>query len=57
MVNNETVAIINKAEAEIVGFFTLTTKDNYSRYFVSNDVFGLIGLEIVKLYETLYGQA
>lgn len=57
LVNNETVAIFKKNTNEIVGYFSINTKDNNKRYFQANDTFGLIGLEIVKLYEQLDKQA
>ena len=55
IVNNETVAIINKSNSKIMGYFTLVTKDNPYRYFKVNDVFGLIGLELTDLYEQYNG--
>jgi Beta-lactamase enzyme family len=54
IVNNEVVAIINKKTLEILGFFSLFTKDIVKRKFLSNDTLGLIGLEIVNLYEQLF---
>jgi beta-lactamase class A len=51
--NNENAAIINKSNQEVYGYFSLFTQDNTKRYFQSNDTFGLIGLEIAKLYEQL----
>jgi hypothetical protein len=51
--NNENAAIINKSTNEIYGYFAISTKDNKKRYFQTNDTIGLIGLEIVKLYEQL----
>lgn len=57
IVNNESVAIINKNTLEICGYFSIYTKDNKERYYQTNDVFGLIGIEIVSLYEQLAEQA
>ncbi|MFN8300342.1 MAG: serine hydrolase [Chitinophagales bacterium] len=57
LVNNETVAIFKKYPSKIVGYFSINTKDNNKRYFQANDTFGLIGIEIVKLYEQLGKQA
>jgi hypothetical protein len=54
IVNNENIAIIHKETNKIYGYFAINTKDNKKRYFQSNDTIGLIGLEIVKLYEKLY---
>lgn len=53
IVNNENVAIIHKETKKTVGYFAINTKDNEKRYFQTNDTIGLIGLEIVKLYEQL----
>lgn len=52
-VNSETAAIIDKQNNSIKGYFTVSTKENRKRNFISNDVIALIGLEIVKLYEQL----
>lgn len=51
--NNETVSIIRKSDQIIVGYFTINTKNNKVRYQQSNDILGLIGLEIANLYEQL----
>lgn len=51
--NSETAAIINKRNNEIKGYFTIITKGNRLRNFISNDIISLVGLEIVKLYEHL----
>jgi hypothetical protein len=53
LVNNETVAVISKSDKQILGYFSINTMDNNKRYFQANDTFGLIGLEIVNLYEQL----
>lgn len=53
IVNNEIAAITHKNTNEIYGYISLLTKDNTKRYFQSSDVLGLIGLEIVNLYEQL----
>lgn len=50
---NETTAIIKKTTNEIVGYFSINTKDIKKRYFETADIFGLIGLEIAGLYEEL----
>jgi hypothetical protein len=55
IVNNESVAIINKHTLEICGYFSIYTKDSQERYYQTNDVFGLVGIEIVSLYEQLAG--
>ncbi|HMS44118.1 MAG TPA: serine hydrolase [Pyrinomonadaceae bacterium] len=51
--NNECVAIIRKSDRIVFGYFALNTKNNRKRNFQSNDTFGLIGLEIAKLYEAI----
>lgn len=51
--NNENVAIINKRTQRIHGYFSINTKNNIKRYFQSNDVLGMVGLEIAGLYEEM----
>lgn len=53
-VNSEVVGIFEKESKEIKGYFSLLLKDNKDRYFITNDVLGLAGIEIVQLYEELY---
>ena len=54
IVNNETVAIIQKNTKLVKGYFTLNTNENRHTNFQTNDLLALVGLEIAKLYEQLY---
>lgn len=54
IVNNETAAVIEKNTQSVKAFFSINTKSNSVRNFLSNDTIGLIGLEIANLYEQIY---
>lgn len=53
IVANETAIIIDKRTNTALGYFSVFTKDNTERIYNVFDVIGLVGLEVVKLYEEL----
>ncbi len=53
IIANECAIIIDKENNSVLGYFSINTKDNKQTIYQVYDTIGLIGLEIVKLYEQL----